>query len=458
MAPKCSKAKRVSTIIAIKDRARGNISAKDADEELRKKLAKEKPTGTKYKPETYMVVVRWMEGTRLKYGPNPKTPGSKSHPRYAKYAKAKTVGEALALGAYPPDLLWDYERGFYKVVGGTVRDEPLDLQKAKAEGQKLTKTDEILGKWVITALKRELGVSNEWIQERGAESPVTRCLRLMADRKAEGIMKAVDQERRPISSQEMLSVLRCWSYVKNPHRFNVMKEGQAWVNSDTVGLTVGRDGDVHATKPTFTYPNVMKILTRWIRDRQPPELKGQFHFTSINMNYGYAAERHRDGNNQGLSMLAAFGDFQGGELRYWPDDDGKVSRDQLQKLPASGCMTVNLQENMLLFHGQRCHSVKEFRGERYSLVWFSCARHWKAGQENLGKLAKLGFEIPTDKAVKDVASALRPATGYQGRSGAPAPGGALLWPQSQAHFSGGNGVKRVARGASKDGGAKRRKM
>eukprot|EP00971_Amphidinium_carterae_P153560 3044447-Amphidinium_carterae.1 len=55
--------------------------------------------------------------------------GSKSHLRYESYSVAKTVGEALALHCYPADWCWDYERGFLKVVGGHIRDEPVDIGK-----------------------------------------------------------------------------------------------------------------------------------------------------------------------------------------------------------------------------------------------------------------------------------------------------------------------------------------
>lgn len=437
----------VASGLAIRDSARSKVSSADAEAQLKARLARERPTGTKYKVETYMVIVRWTEGTCVEYGPNPKTPGSKSHPRYERYAKAKTVGEALALGAYPPDLLWDYERGFYKVVGGPLRDEPLDLEKAKAAGEKITRTDEILGKWVLRTMQKELGVSLEWLRS-GPESPVCRALRLFADRKAVELLATVDRERRPISSQEMLQLLRAWSYVKNPHRNNVMKPGQTWVNSDTVGLTVGRDGDVHATRATLSFPNVMKAICRYIRDRQPAELKAPFHFTSVNMNYGYGATRHRDSNNTGLSMLAGFGDFSGGELCYWPDDDGSVPRDKLAKLPASGCVIVDVKENLLLFHGQRCHEVKPFKGERYSLVWFSSARYWKADEKTLKHLEELGFVIPTEQSVRAVSSALRPARGHHGTA-QPAAGGALTWPMEQASYSGeAEGEKRS--GASRE--------
>jgi hypothetical protein len=47
---------------------------------------------------------------------NPKRAGAKAHDRYQKYKKAKTVEEALGLGAYKGDLLFDLKAGFLTLV------------------------------------------------------------------------------------------------------------------------------------------------------------------------------------------------------------------------------------------------------------------------------------------------------------------------------------------------------
>merc|ERR1719432_175225 len=72
-----------------------------------------------------MTITRWTADTQIRYRPHAKAPGSKSHVRYEKYSKARTVKEALKLGSWPGDWCWDYERGFIK-VRGPVRDEPID--------------------------------------------------------------------------------------------------------------------------------------------------------------------------------------------------------------------------------------------------------------------------------------------------------------------------------------------
>lgn len=171
------------------------------------------------------------------------------------------------------------------------------------------------------------------------------------------------------------------------------------------------------------------------------------------MNFGYGAAPHRDANNTGLSMLAAFGNFQGGELRYWPDDDKSVG---VEKLPSKGSMVIDVRKHLLLFDGQRCHEVLPFKGERYSLVWFTCARYLDAGKANLGKISKLGFEVPTDKAVASVKNALRKPRGCKLASHAELKGpGAMMWPSDRSEVQ--SCMAKRARCTSAEPEAKRRK-
>ena len=47
---------------------------------------------------------------------NPKRKGSQAHSRFAKYMKARTVGEYLKLGGTPADLRYDTNKDFVKIV------------------------------------------------------------------------------------------------------------------------------------------------------------------------------------------------------------------------------------------------------------------------------------------------------------------------------------------------------
>lgn len=58
---------------------------------------------------------------------NPKKRGSASAIRYDQYKRARTVQEALDLGAHQGDLMHDHERGFVKVVGAASARAPASL-------------------------------------------------------------------------------------------------------------------------------------------------------------------------------------------------------------------------------------------------------------------------------------------------------------------------------------------
>ena len=76
------------------------------------------------------------------------------------------------------------------------------------------------------------------------------------------------------------------------------------------------------TSASKMYHNVPRLFYRWLQDHRPQEMQSEVPFTSIAMNSGYAAKRHRDSANEGPSAIKAFGNFSnGGELLFWPDDD-----------------------------------------------------------------------------------------------------------------------------------------
>ena len=58
-----------------------------------------------------------------------------------------------------------------------------------------------------------------------------------------------------------------------------------------------------------------------------------FPFTSISVNYNYAARAHRDSGNVGQSLTKAFGNFRGGALNYWAQDEGSLSLEELVRFP-----------------------------------------------------------------------------------------------------------------------------
>ena len=80
-------------------------------------------------------------------------------------------------------------------------------------------------------------------------------------------------------------------------------------------------------------------------------------YTSITLNDNYKALKHRDKGNVGESFLVAFGDYQGGALKLWEGE-------------REGLIDIKCKPIVLDF-SKTYHSVEEFTGNRYSLVYYT---------------------------------------------------------------------------------------
>lgn len=364
-----------------------------------------------YKDETYSIVTCWTANTRIRYRPHAKAPGSKSHLRYERYSQAKTVGEALEMGTYPSDWCWDYERGFLKVIGGTLRDEPLDITSV-AEGE-LTPVDLAIHTWHKRELAKKYGVKVSDLSTGQGESATMRGERLLAQKAAKDALEAADKEGRGITDEEVLSTLKQWAFSKTAARQNVLPPGQECVLSDTLGLSAAdcqQGSTTHLTAATRRYPQVAELIARWLTERMPDEAR-DFKFTSMHLNSNYAARMHRDEGNLGPCFIRAFGDFEGGELQYWPEDAGGA----LEFLPEDQREVLDVKEGLTLLNGNCAHAVEDFTGNRYSVVYFTTACHAQMSDDDRAKLQQMGF--PTPAANEDAYKLLRPPQGYKGALG-----------------------------------------
>eukprot|EP00746_Dinoflagellata_sp_MGD_P162216 gnl/MRDRNA2_/MRDRNA2_89670_c0_seq1.p1 gnl/MRDRNA2_/MRDRNA2_89670_c0~~gnl/MRDRNA2_/MRDRNA2_89670_c0_seq1.p1 ORF type:complete len:674 (+),score=156.91 gnl/MRDRNA2_/MRDRNA2_89670_c0_seq1:198-2024(+) len=368
-----------------------------------------------YRDKTYEIVTRWRADTQISYRPHAKKPGSKSHVRYEKYAVATTVGESLALGSYPIDWCYDYEHGFIKVLGPCA-DEPIDPSKVEANVD-VSDVEKVIGRWFRRELAKKYNLDLKELVTAAGETTMLRAHRLVADRKAAEFLKDAKENNRIIAEEEVEKVLMTWGFAKNGGRVNVMPENQNWVWSDTLGLLRDRVGDIHLTPPTARYPNFVRIITKYLEDRIPEEVN-TFKFTSLNLNCNYAAKRHRDGNNFGPSIITGFGNYTGGELAVFPEDDR--GRSDLFKLPEKDRMSVSIKQNIVMFNGNSAHEVDSFQGMRFSVVYFTAGCHAKACEEDKDQLLRLGFPYP---APDEDCHALLPAPkGYDAKPVAPKKG------------------------------------
>lgn len=381
----------------------------------------ERGQGLKFKLETVATVAAFKPGTKIKYGPNPKRPGSKSFTRYAGYAKAKTVGESFKLGVKLADFLWELERGDYKIVGG----ERTESQEIAAIGKDaFQKAQRALGSFIgprglsmdihdpraaaelakeeawraerqkrCEALAKQLGLRVESPEEIEAsnESADVRLQRRVTDALSAEKLSA----GRKITDADVAEALSVWGFCQNTGRLNVLPEGRKYVYSDTLGAIRRRTGGFGITPPTSRYPNFPKLLCKWLADNSP-KVACKFVCSAININANYAGKRHRDQNNEGPSAIRAFGKFKGGKLMYWPGDVKKASRPGVETLAKKDAKVFDLSKATQVFDGNRAHEVEGFEGERYSIVFFTARGYGSLKKPRVNFLKqKAGFPWPT---------------------------------------------------------------
>ena len=151
---------------------------------------------------------------------------------------------------------------------------------------------------------------------------------------------------------------------------------------------------------------MFELFSSWVRQAWP--LSPPFPFTSINVNYGYAAKLHRDSNNVGPSLTKALGEFHGGALKYWEHDDGHLPLEELNQFSAT---VLETGKALCLFDGRRGHEVQPFTGERFSLVFFCTSAFARAREDAVAFVSGLGAHMPTSASLER-APRLAPPRGY----------------------------------------------
>jgi hypothetical protein len=103
--------------------------------------------------------------------------------------------------------------------------------------------------------------------------------------------------------------------------------------------------------------------------------------------------------------MVRIGDFTGGRLLYFPDDDARHGLDELRQEHA---VPLDTKRGFCLFDGNRAHSVEPFLGERYSVVFFSIGAH------SAGPRGDLPREVsyPSQEAIRYFSAYIAGPRGY----------------------------------------------
>ena len=187
-----------------------------------------------------------------------------------------------------------------------------------------------------------------------------------------------------IRDDEVLDCLRRLPFSENRLRRNVIPDDARHVYSQCAGLTVARRTQLLGptkSKIAAKCPNLVRVLSLYCRQAEHRAeqgaaplggggvggggehdadtsglrfLGGRFAFTSITLNFNYAAKPHVDSSHvDGLARIIALGSFSGGELTV------------------SGMGKLDVRHRWIDFDGRTLHQVEPFEGERYSLVYFA---------------------------------------------------------------------------------------
>ena len=102
------------------------------------------------------------------------------------------------------------------------------------------------------------------------------------------------------------------------------------------------------------YKKLFRETKKLMRLKDP-----KFKFTSIQYNKNHRAARHRDAKNTGISYIVGLGDYTGGELLIF---------DENEKNPVKH----DIKGKFNTFNGSIYpHETAPFKGERYTLVFYS---------------------------------------------------------------------------------------
>ena len=189
-----------------------------------------------------------------------------------------------------------------------------------------------------------------------------------------------------------------------------MPDDREHISSDCLGLAISRVGVTSVGQSTLEYTDFARLLNAWFQ-QSVPDVEGcpsGVPCTSICINAGYGAKRHRDKNNVGPSWSKAFGNFRGGKLKYFYEDDGSVPTGDLDSAPYA---IIDLRAGLCLFDGHCAHEVTPYSTtssdeQRYSLVFYTNRHVEKADSYTHRLLEECGFIIPTDQSMLGVSSLL----------------------------------------------------
>mmetsp|Transcript_25863 Transcript_25863/g.83755 ORF Transcript_25863/g.83755 Transcript_25863/m.83755 type:complete len:540 (+) Transcript_25863:126-1745(+) len=190
--------------------------------------------------------------------------------------------------------------------------------------------------------------------------------------------------------EEILSSIETWPTQCRP---NVSPDEKA-VSGFCLGLVNVLGGiGLAVSKVSTQSPELTKLVAEFVRKTVPRTNGEPFPFSSIQVNFCYAAKKHVDGNNIGPSYICSLGEHTGGKL--WVADTFVAGDDGVLR-GGGGETTVDCHRGWRLFNGNATHYTLPFSGLRISIIAFTHSSYNKCSADVASDLRKLGFTAGND--------------------------------------------------------------
>jgi hypothetical protein len=175
-----------------------------------------------------------------------------------------------------------------------------------------------------------------------------------------------------------------WEMAKNTSRRNVIRPTDAPRNAHNTpycqSFIFGPNMKDPNNTPSYwsiQYPDIYTAFQGLMTKYNP-----HFRYTHITVNKNLRCKRHTDGGNAGLSYIAGFGNYTGGELIVEEEQQHSSSTSTIansSRIGSSGAPSkpkkeykLDLKSKFVLFNGKtQPHETCSFSGDRYTLVYYT---------------------------------------------------------------------------------------
>ena len=187
--------------------------------------------------------------------------------------------------------------------------------------------------------------------------------RRRCDQRANAILDSCKRDDRPVTSEHVCEAFRLWTGKKNYYRKRVNPEGEEFCRSMSMGLVKQHTGQLTISGNTKEYEGIVQLVNEYART----VVDEGFTWTTMTVNDEFASKRHRDSGNSGPSFILSVGNYTGGRLYAWPNDDRRVTLSSLDYKDAQ----LLQPKGGAHFDGTKAHETEGFRGWRVSVVLFT---------------------------------------------------------------------------------------